>query len=165
MVQVAPAGFGLVATDQLVPFHCSTRVFGAAAVPEPPTAKQLVALGQETPLSSLISAPMGFGLVSTDQVVPFQRSTSVVWSVYPTAMQFVALKHDSPNRTPFGGPAGLVLAATVHIGVALAGSAAALTKPATRLSATISLREIRTRRGRRQLCRSMALSRRIPKPS
>jgi hypothetical protein len=39
-----------------------------------------VALGHETPLNSLMFAPMGFGLAVTDQLIPFHCSTSVVWS-------------------------------------------------------------------------------------
>ena len=64
-------------------------------------------------------------------------------------MQLVVLKQDTPRRTPFGGPAGLVLASTVHIGVALAGVAAALTKHPTRLTETANLKAAETRRRRR----------------
>ena len=42
-----------------------------------PTAKHMVALAQETPLSWLFVDPDGLGLVDTDQLLPFQRSASV----------------------------------------------------------------------------------------
>ena len=48
-----PLGFGLVMIDQVCPFQCSTNVEKAlGAWPDwvLPTAKQLVVLGQDTPL-------------------------------------------------------------------------------------------------------------------
>jgi hypothetical protein len=42
-----------------------------------PTALQFVSLGHDTPLSRADVAPVGLGLVTIDQVVPFQCSTNV----------------------------------------------------------------------------------------
>jgi hypothetical protein len=98
---VVAAGLGLETIDQLVPFHCSTNVLVAEPSKESPTAKQLVVLGHDTPLSKEAVAPVGLGLVRTDQLVPFHCSTSVVvapkWAEdEPTAKQLVALGHDTP---------------------------------------------------------------------
>ncbi len=51
----------------------------------PPTAKQRVALAHDTPERSVESAWSGFGLATSDQLVPSQRSTNVPGSVEPTA--------------------------------------------------------------------------------
>jgi hypothetical protein len=72
LAPVAPPGFGLVMIDQLDPFQRST------SVPRPdPTAKQLVALRQVTPVSSVCSTFAGFGLATIDHFVPFHRSKRV----------------------------------------------------------------------------------------
>jgi hypothetical protein len=60
---------GLAWIDQLVPFQSSIS-------PPLPTAKQTFGRGQETPLSELL--PGGFGVGTICQLVPFQRSASVV---------------------------------------------------------------------------------------
>jgi hypothetical protein len=77
---VAPTGLGLATIDQVVPFHCSTKVFVAEPVVNVPTAMQLVGLGHATPPRELLIAPAGWAVVSIDQLVPFQCSTSSVVS-------------------------------------------------------------------------------------
>jgi hypothetical protein len=72
------AGFTALATLQMVPFHCSTS--GSTSVspgPLMPAATQNEGPAQDTPLSSLLPAPVGFGLGTTDHVDPFHCSISV----------------------------------------------------------------------------------------
>jgi hypothetical protein len=76
---VAPATLGLDMMDQLVPFQRSTNVVVVAPSNEWPTAKQLVVLGHDTPFRTLSAAPLGLGLVTMDQLVPFQRSANVLF--------------------------------------------------------------------------------------
>jgi hypothetical protein len=54
--------FGLVMTDQAVPFHDSASVFGCRNRPSEPTAMQLPADMQDTPLSRLYLAGLGLGV-------------------------------------------------------------------------------------------------------
>ncbi len=76
---LAPTGFGLGSTDQLVPFHRSTNVWVAKPeVAHHPTAKQLVVLAHDTPVRLLLPDPAGCGVVTSDQLVPFQCSTRLV---------------------------------------------------------------------------------------
>ena len=66
---------GLGTTDHVLPFHDSTRVRdGIPAEAYPPTAVQLSAAVQETPLNALPDP--GCGLGTTAQVLPFQDSIS-----------------------------------------------------------------------------------------
>jgi hypothetical protein len=103
--------------DQLVPFQRSAN---AGAV-EPrncwPTAKQLVVLAHETPFRTLMAMPVGLGLVTMDQVLPFHCSTSVFPSdeesaYLPTAKQLVVVRHDTPFSTLSVAPTGLGLGTT-----------------------------------------------------
>jgi hypothetical protein len=68
----------VVRRDQLLPFQRSASV---VVVPEAsveyPTAMQSVADLHETPLSTLPAAPVGFGVVWSDQLVPFKRSAKL----------------------------------------------------------------------------------------
>jgi hypothetical protein len=62
--------------DQLVPFQPSAKVTTLPLFVYCPTAVQSVADGHETPASELELAPEGPGVVSMDQLVPFQPSAS-----------------------------------------------------------------------------------------
>jgi hypothetical protein len=112
----APAGSGLDPSTKLVPFQRSISVWLTDEVTENPTAKQLVALVHETPLSELNDAPATFALATIAQLVPFQRSTNVRVPPevlkYPTATQFVALVHDTPDSDL---PAGFGLDTIVQL--------------------------------------------------
>ena len=67
--------FGSALTDQTVPFQRSIKV----SEPARPTAKQLVGLVHDTPVSESPNPnfEVGFGLGTIDHVVPSQRSISV----------------------------------------------------------------------------------------
>jgi hypothetical protein len=69
-------GFGLFTNAQPEPFQRSVNVLCTEPSKEFPTAKQLVVVGHETPLSVDSVAPLAFGLVMIDQVVPFHCSTN-----------------------------------------------------------------------------------------
>jgi hypothetical protein len=68
---------------------------------ETPAATQLAAEMQETPLSVDDAAPAGFGVLSTDQLLPSQCVASVAVcevpevSEYPTAMHSVSDSHET----------------------------------------------------------------------
>jgi hypothetical protein len=59
-------------------------------------------LGHDTPLRLLLVAPFGLGLVTIDQLVPFQCSTNVLVVEpvveLPTAKQLVVLRHATPLK-------------------------------------------------------------------
>ncbi len=65
--------FGVVATVQVVPSQCSTRVFGTPPSSRP-AAKQLVADGHDTDINSAPRLP-GCGTLTTVHAEPFQCST------------------------------------------------------------------------------------------
>src|SRR5437867_4039007 len=94
-VAVVPA-----TVDQIVALERSANVCLEAE--ELPTAKQVVALVHRTPLSAAEVVPLGFGLATIAQLVPFQRSTKVfvaeLVEELPTAKQLVAVIHDTPLR-------------------------------------------------------------------
>src|SRR5664279_155130 len=77
LLPVVPVGLGVVWIDQLVPFQ---RAANVTLVPELlwscPTAVQLVLDVHDTPLRLLEVAPVGLGVVWTDQLVPFHRSAN-----------------------------------------------------------------------------------------
>jgi hypothetical protein len=84
--------------DQPMPFqYCTRAVPTPFAVNAPPTAKQVVGLGHDTPVRSAL--PVLLAVVITDHVVPFQRSINVRLAPFgpppPTAKQLVALAHDT----------------------------------------------------------------------
>ena len=87
---VPPVGVGLGMIDHLVPSHRSIRVVAAIVVAPKvaaePTAKQLVVLVHVTAPSSA-SPPLGLGLVTKFQLVPFQRSINVPLRSPPTPKQ------------------------------------------------------------------------------
>src|SRR5439155_7564474 len=117
---VAPVGFGLVTIDQLVPSQCSTNVFSTNEESVySPTASQLDVLGHDTPLRTGDVAPLGLGLVTIDQLVPFQRSTNVLFAELveysPTASQLVVLGHDTPVRTGPVAPVAVGRATTEQL--------------------------------------------------
>ena len=78
--------FGLGVTVQLVPFHDSIKVRKPRPLELKPTAAQATELVQETPSRLLLAVP-GLGVVTTDQVDPFQVSASDPAVSDPTAMQ------------------------------------------------------------------------------
>jgi hypothetical protein len=89
---------------QVVPFHASASVRWRLAVPmNIPTPVHVEAVEQDTPRNSLTRAPVWFGVVWTPQLVPFQRSASIVGGTSmpvlapPTAVQAVAAVHETPE--------------------------------------------------------------------
>lgn len=113
----APATFGLAMIDHVVPFHCSISVRHGLE-PDPlsdrPTATQPIVVRHETLLSLAFVEPVGFGLATTDQPVPFHRMLSVreafVALMYePAAKHALELVHDTPSRVPAEPPAGFGL--------------------------------------------------------
>ena len=113
-----------------------------AGVAQYPTAAQVVVLGHDTPSRAASVAPLGFGLATIDQLVPFHCSTNVLKCEFvklePTAKQLVVLGHGTLPKEPFGGPNGFGLGATDHAGVALAGTAATPIAPVTKPTETTS---------------------------
>ena len=92
------AGSGVALTDHVRPFQDSTSVsvIDSARILKEPTALQLVALTQDTPLNR--ARLLGFGLLTTDHVEPSQDSTSVALPELPTASQALALAHETPAK-------------------------------------------------------------------
>ena len=103
---VAGPGLGLGTMVQVVPFQDSMSVLGwPVLVMYDPTAVQLLAETQETPLRSFVSwrwdAALGLG--TTVQVVPFQDSTRVFDAIpapvsLPTAVQSLADTQETSLR-------------------------------------------------------------------
>jgi hypothetical protein len=87
----------------LVPSHRSTNVLIRVEPLNSPTAKQSDVPGHDTFVSRGELAPKTYGLLIRDQLLPFQRSTSVFddpeldW--LPTARQNVPV-HETPLRDP-----------------------------------------------------------------
>src|ERR1700722_5834276 len=81
---LVPSGSGTLAFDQCEPFQCSSSlstVSGPGVVVDP-DAQQLLAEGQESPVSWLASpaaVPAGLGTASLLHFLPFQCSTWL-WS-------------------------------------------------------------------------------------
>ena len=79
-------GFGDGTIDQFVPFQCSVNVLieivVAVNVEEKPTAVQSVAVAHDTPVRLGRNTPVGLGLGTIDQVVPFQCSVRVLAVVF-----------------------------------------------------------------------------------
>ena len=74
----ASARLGVCWIAHLAPFHRSASVTKVPELfPYPPTALQLAAAVQATPLRKLNCAPEGFGAGWTLHLVPFHRSASV----------------------------------------------------------------------------------------
>ena len=103
LVQVTPinsknaaVGLGLLTIDHVLPFQRSTSVFAAVSVSSMPTAKQLVAVGHDTPARSTMSAADVLAGGTIDHFVPFQCSINAVSasspSTEPTAKQLVAAR-------------------------------------------------------------------------
>jgi hypothetical protein len=96
--------FGLSAIDQPLPSHCSIRSV--------PTAKQLVGLLHDTPMSELLYGEGRFGLATIDQVAPSHCSISVFCAespgmrCQPAAKQLVVLAHDTLRSTLGNEPTG-----------------------------------------------------------
>jgi hypothetical protein len=111
--------------DQAVPFHCSSSAPPDADASYPPAAKQVVAVGHDTPSSSVSIELFGLGTVTSDQLVPSQCSAMGLavntvalfgeFDAYPTAKQFVALEQDTPLSVTVVAPAGVGLATIDHV--------------------------------------------------
>jgi hypothetical protein len=103
-------GFGVVCIDQPVPFQRSANVVleGVFALIAP-TAVQALGDEHDTAENSALWASWGFGGLRSDQVVPFQVSTSSscctrlsigpVTQNAPTAVQLVGDVHDTPSSS------------------------------------------------------------------
>jgi hypothetical protein len=72
--ELDPAGFGLGASDQEVPFQRSTKEAATLLDAYCPTAKQLVVLTQDRPCRKEDVDPAGLGFAMIDHEVPFHRS-------------------------------------------------------------------------------------------
>src|SRR5262245_59464746 len=107
MDSCAPLLFGLGVTAQLVPFQRSMSVWTVVPFPYWPTAMQMLTPGHATPNRRLPVAPVGLGLATMAQLVPFQRSTNVP-DDSPTAKQLVVFEHEMPCKSP--PPLGVGLA-------------------------------------------------------
>jgi hypothetical protein len=76
----------------------------------------------DTPFKLLLDAPVGFGVLWTAQLVPFQRSASVAGTPAllrskPTAVQPVPAVHDTPCKALARAPVGLEASLTVQLGL------------------------------------------------
>lgn len=99
---------GLVATDQLAPFHISTSVLAGPGPLASPTAVQSDGATQEIPFSSLADAP-GLSGGTIVHVDPFNISANVLKFVSePTARHEVGPVHDTEIRSPLVGSLGSV---------------------------------------------------------
>jgi hypothetical protein len=99
------AGLGTDLIAQLVPFQASASIFVLDVLSmKSPTAVHDVAVGHDTPFSSLTSAPGWFRVVWIAQLVPFHLSASIEGGTSkpvlapPTAVQAVAAVHDTPEN-------------------------------------------------------------------
>jgi len=109
-------GLGLATTDQALPFHRSVNVTGPSAN-EPggrvfrswsPTATHADALVHDAAWSLDDVEPGGVGLATSDHLVPFHCSSTVLNAMrlpdfpatkrYPAAMQKVGPVHETPSR-------------------------------------------------------------------
>ena len=111
----APFGFGVGWMDQVVPFQASASVDEDAGLFELPTAVHAVEDVHETPDSELAAAPLGLGVESSIQVVPFQPSARVTGAPvpdesYPTAVQAVDDVHETALSWLLVAPTGFGLA-------------------------------------------------------
>src|SRR5437764_8513518 len=100
-------GLGVFLTTQLVPFQCSANgVWLAEPLVKNPTAMHDFVEGHDTLIRKLRTAPGGFCVGWTTELVPSQRSASVDTvpppeSTSPTAVHTFAPLHDTPDRTLF----------------------------------------------------------------
>jgi hypothetical protein len=102
----ASARLGVCWIAHWAPFHRSASVTKVPELfPYPPTALQLAADVQATPLRKLNSAPEGFGVGWMLHLVPFQCSAKVPEFEPPTAVHDDAEVHDTPlsPAPPCGG--------------------------------------------------------------
>src|SRR5579863_4551587 len=112
-----PGALGLGTIDHVLPFQISARVT-TPVIAAVPVAIQVVALVQETPPRSSSLDPGRFGVVWSDQRVPFQpiasvRNGCVFEVVYsPTDTQADALKQEMPNKASNTVRGGFGLATT-----------------------------------------------------
>src|SRR6202035_185214 len=118
--ELAPLGWGMGWTAQLVPFQCSANAPLELRVTKNPTAVHELAELHDTAFSSLDSAPLGTRVCWIAQLVPFQRSANIVAVPLevkdsPTAIHELAEVHDTPLRMPKKAPLGLGVAWTVQL--------------------------------------------------
>ena len=109
-------GLGVGWMTHIAPFHDSANVLVAPLTCAEPTAVQEVADTQETLVNELYVAPLGVGVGSIDQAVPFHCSARVISpeqnpplhpvSAEPTPVHAVGDVHDMPLRTLALDPLG-----------------------------------------------------------
>ena len=115
-----PLGLGVGSTVQVVPFHFSATLrefclWEVGPFPPPPTAVQAVAEVHDTLYRIDDFTPLGLGVGSTVQVVPFHFSATVKEAPVvgpselevPTAVQAVAEVHETPSRFGLVAPVGV----------------------------------------------------------
>src|SRR5258708_27150088 len=111
-------GLGLEMILHALPFQCSVSVRVEPALSRySPTAHTFFLAATVTALNVLNWFPTGLGLVTTFQVVPFQRSVSVsavplLSMTFPMAHTLVLETAATPFRTPF---TGVELGTTVQV--------------------------------------------------
>ena len=104
----APAGLGVGATRQLVPFHCSASgTCVPALVVDIPTARQADDDVHATPARVAPVVPAGLGVGWTCQTVPSHRSANVPSELEPTTSHPAADVHATPFSLTPVAPAGL----------------------------------------------------------
>jgi len=117
-LEVAPVGFGVLWMAQSAPFQPSANVTGVPVMlTKEPTEMQAVDDMHDTASSSLSVAPVGFGVPSMAQPLPFQTSAKVtavpaLLTMNPTAVQAVEDVHDTPFRALRLAPVGLGVVST-----------------------------------------------------
>ena len=109
-LNTAPLRVGTGLRSHLVPFHRTTKARVVPPTVELPAAAQRSAVAHDTAASRERVAPAGFGLVTIDQVEPFQRSMNAVPADSPTAKQLVADVHETPFSCAPVAPPGFGLA-------------------------------------------------------
>ena len=100
-VTVAPEGVGAVGIDHVDAFHRSRSWVWAPEIRPYPTNAHDVVEPHETLKKIDWVVPVGNGVVTIDQLLPFHRRTrrrvvSVVWNS-PTAQQLVVVGHETPR--------------------------------------------------------------------
>jgi len=135
--------------DQRCPSQRSTSAYEDGPS-DAPTAKQLVGLGHATPPKLAYSAPLGFGLAMTFQLVPFQCSIRLTvvptgLRASPTAKQLEARGHATPLN-PLGNEDGACgVRVTDQPSEAPASAAPTLTTPAATTNKPANVTHTRAR--------------------
>ena len=118
--ELAPLGWGMGWTAQLVPFQCSANAPLELRVTKNPTAVHELAELHDTAFSSLDSAPLGTRVCWIAQLVPFQRSANIVAVPLevkdsPTAIHELAEVHDTPSSWLLCAPLGRGAASSTQL--------------------------------------------------